>query len=123
MQELEAAEKAVRKSGVVYISRVPPFMKPQTLKHFLEPHARKGLGRIFLTPEDHSAHAKRVKSGGNKKKSKMQAKVEMTRMAMSKCHNRTRRTPTRVMRAKKRNMPPWDMMNYRNARYRLRKLH
>ncbi|KAF2164863.1 hypothetical protein M409DRAFT_24768 [Zasmidium cellare ATCC 36951] len=68
-KELEVAEKAVRKSGVVYISRVPPFMKPQTLKHFLEPHARKGLGRIFLTPEDHAAHAKRVKSGGNKKKS------------------------------------------------------
>ncbi|KAK4494112.1 hypothetical protein PRZ48_014410 [Zasmidium cellare] len=68
-KEFEAAEKAVRKSGVVYISRVPPFMKPQTLKHFLEPHARKGLGRIFLTPEDHAAHTKRVKSGGNKKKS------------------------------------------------------
>lgn len=68
-KELEAAEKAVRKSGVVYISRVPPFMKPQTLKHFLEPHARKGLGRIFLTPEDHVAHTKRVKNGGNKKKS------------------------------------------------------
>lgn len=68
-KEYEAAEKAVKKSGVVYISRVPPFMKPQTLKHFLEPHARKGLGRIFLTPEDHTAHAKRVKNGGNKKKS------------------------------------------------------
>lgn len=68
-KEYEAAEKAVKKSGVVYISRVPPFMKPQTLKHFLEPHARKGLGRIFLTPEDHAAHTKRVKNGGNKKKS------------------------------------------------------
>lgn len=68
-KEAAKAQKAVRKSGVVYISRVPPFMKPQTLKHFLEPHARKGLGRVFLTPEDHVAHSKRVKSGGNKKKS------------------------------------------------------
>ncbi|CAK3993820.1 related to Pre-rRNA-processing ESF2 [Lecanosticta acicola] len=68
-KEAAKAQKAVRKSGVVYISRVPPFMKPQTLKHFLEPHARKGIGRIFLTPEDHVAHSKRVKSGGNKKKS------------------------------------------------------
>jgi ESF2/ABP1 family protein len=44
-------------------------MKPQTLKHFLAPHAPKGLGRVFLTPEDHASHTRRVKSGGNKKKS------------------------------------------------------
>jgi ESF2/ABP1 family protein len=60
------AEKAARKSGVVYISRVPPFMKPHTLKHFLEEHAPKGLGRIFLTPEDHTRYLQRKKSGGNK---------------------------------------------------------
>ncbi|CZT24314.1 related to Pre-rRNA-processing protein ESF2 [Ramularia collo-cygni] len=69
MKQVEAAAKAVRNSGVIYISRVPPFMKPHTLKHFLEPWASKGLGRVFLTPEDHVAHARRVKSGGNKKKS------------------------------------------------------
>jgi ESF2/ABP1 family protein len=63
------AEKAAKKSGVVYISRVPPFMKPHTLKHFLEEHAPKGLGRIFLTPEDHTRYLARKKSGGNKKKS------------------------------------------------------
>jgi ESF2/ABP1 family protein len=63
------AEKAAKKSGVVYISRVPPFMKPHTLKHFLEEHAPKGLGRIFLTPEDHTRYLQRKKSGGNKKKS------------------------------------------------------
>jgi ESF2/ABP1 family protein len=63
------AEKAAKKSGVVYISRVPPFMKPHTLKHFLEEHAPKGLGRIFLTPEDHARYLQRKKSGGNKKKS------------------------------------------------------
>jgi ESF2/ABP1 family protein len=53
----------------VYISRVPPFMKPHTLKHFLEEHAPKGLGRIFLTPEEHTRYLQRKKSGGNKKKS------------------------------------------------------
>ncbi|KAK5135276.1 hypothetical protein LTR08_005378 [Meristemomyces frigidus] len=68
-KSVAAAEKAARKSGVVYISRVPPFMKPQTLRHFLAPHASKGLGRIFLTPEDHAQHVTRVKRGGNKKKS------------------------------------------------------
>ena len=68
-KQVAAAQKAARKSGVIYISRVPPFMKPQTLKHFLAPHARKGLGRVFLTPEDHIAHSQRVRKGGNKKKS------------------------------------------------------
>ncbi len=67
--QVTATQKAARRSGVIYISRVPPFMKPQTLRHFLAPHAQKGLGRIFLTPEDHVAHSRRVKSGGNKKKS------------------------------------------------------
>jgi ESF2/ABP1 family protein len=69
LKQAEAAEKAARRSGVVYISRVPPFMKPQTLKHFLAPHAPKGLGKIFLSPEDHVTHTRRVKNGGNKKKS------------------------------------------------------
>ncbi|KAI7202610.1 hypothetical protein D0869_05896 [Hortaea werneckii] len=68
-KSVAASEKAARKSGVVYISRVPPFMKPQTLRHYLAPHALKGLGRIFLTPEDHEQHTQRVKRGGNKKKS------------------------------------------------------
>ncbi|KAK3697548.1 S-adenosylmethionine-dependent methyltransferase [Vermiconidia calcicola] len=68
-KRVAAAQKAAQRSGVVYISRVPPFMKPQTLRHFLAPHASKGIGRVFLTPEDHAAHTRRVKSGGNKKKS------------------------------------------------------
>lgn len=77
-KQVEAAAKAVRNSGVIYISRVPPFMKPHTLKHFLEPWASKGIGRVFLTPEDHVAHTRRVKSGGNKKKSFTDGWVEFT---------------------------------------------
>lgn len=75
-KQYEAAQKKVQKSGVIYISRVPPFMKPQTLRHFLEPHARKGLNRVFLTPEDQTAHQSRVKRGGNKKKSFVDGWVE-----------------------------------------------
>jgi ESF2/ABP1 family protein len=51
-------------------------MKPSTLKHFLAPHAPKGLGRVFLTPEDYNSHARRVKNGGNKKKSYTDGWVE-----------------------------------------------
>jgi len=56
------------RSGVVYISRIPPFMKPHTVKHFLSPYAPSGLGRIFLTPESQDAHKSRVRAGGNKKR-------------------------------------------------------
>jgi ESF2/ABP1 family protein len=56
------------KTGVIYISRIPPFMKPHTLKHFLEPYAPSGIGRLFLTPETAETHKSRVRSGGNKKR-------------------------------------------------------
>ncbi|KAF2405076.1 Pre-rRNA-processing protein ESF2 [Trichodelitschia bisporula] len=71
----KAADKASR-TGVVYISRIPPFMKPHTLKHFLAPHAPSGLGRLFLTPETAEAHKSRVKSGGNKKQNYTDGWVE-----------------------------------------------
>lgn len=66
-KQLLASQKASSKTGVIYISRVPPFMKPQTVKHLLSPYGE--IGRIFLTPEDPAAHTRRVKSGGNKKRS------------------------------------------------------
>ncbi|KAK1989236.1 RNA recognition domain-containing protein [Colletotrichum cereale] len=76
-KNLVATEEAVKKSGVVYISRIPPFMKPQKLRSLLEPYGK--INRIFLAPEDPSAHARRVKNGGNKKKSYTEGWVEFLR--------------------------------------------
>lgn len=73
----KSMEKA-SKTGVVYVSRVPPFMKPHTLKNLLSPFAPSGLGRIFLTPEDPMSHKSRVKSGGNKKRSFLDGWVEFS---------------------------------------------
>ncbi|KAE9973639.1 hypothetical protein Vi05172_g2927 [Venturia inaequalis] len=73
----KSMEKA-SKTGVVYVSRVPPFMKPHTLKNLLSPFAPSGLGRIFLTPEDPTSHKSRVKSGGNKKRSFLDGWVEFS---------------------------------------------
>lgn len=33
----------------VYLSRIPPFMKPVKVRHLLERHAE--VGRIYLAPE------------------------------------------------------------------------
>lgn len=65
-KNLITTPKAIKKSGVIYISRVPPFMKPSKLQKLLEPFGK--INRIFLSPEDPSAHARRVKGGGNKKR-------------------------------------------------------
>jgi ESF2/ABP1 family protein len=66
-KNLVATEAAIKKSGVVYLSRIPPFMKPTKLRSLLEPYG--AINRIFLSPEDPTAHTRRVKSGGNKKRS------------------------------------------------------
>ncbi|KAK8128936.1 Pre-rRNA-processing protein ESF2 [Apiospora sp. TS-2023a] len=73
-KNLVATEKAIKKSGVVYLSRIPPFMKPQKLRSLLEPYGK--INRIFLSPEDPLAHSRRVRNGGNKKRSFVDGWVE-----------------------------------------------
>lgn len=66
-KNLVATETAIKRSGVVYLSRIPPFMKPQKLRSLLTPFGE--INRIFMTPEDPASHTRRVKAGGNKKRS------------------------------------------------------
>lgn len=73
-KQLERSQKAANKTGVIYLSRVPPFMKPSTLRTYLTPHGE--TNRIFLTPEDDAQHRRRVRAGGNKKKSYTDGWVE-----------------------------------------------
>lgn len=65
-KNLVVSEEAIKKSGVLYISRVPPFMKPHKLRTLLEPFGT--INRTYLAPEDPTSHARRVRSGGNKKR-------------------------------------------------------
>lgn len=60
----EPESKTVR-PGVVYLPTLPPYMNAQKLRHLLEKFA--SIGRIYLTPEDPTKYANRVKSGGCKK--------------------------------------------------------
>ncbi|KAK0391003.1 hypothetical protein NLU13_0505 [Sarocladium strictum] len=76
-RNLVATEAAIKKSGVVYLSRIPPFMKPIKLRSLLQPYGT--INRIFLAPEDPAAHARRVRAGGNKKRSFTEGWVEFTR--------------------------------------------
>jgi len=62
------AQSKSLKTGVCYLSRIPPFLKPSALRTLLTPYAPHGINRLFLTPEDPVLHRQRVKGGGNKKK-------------------------------------------------------
>lgn len=64
---LEKSALAVKNSGVVYLSRIPPYMKPQKMRYMLQQYG--DLGRVFLSPEDPKTYTRRVRSGGNKRQS------------------------------------------------------
>lgn len=52
-------EERAKKRGVVYLSRIPPFMNPQKLRRILEQFGE--IGRIYLTPEDAAVARRRKK--------------------------------------------------------------
>jgi ESF2/ABP1 family protein len=81
-KNLVATQAAIKRSGVVYLSRIPPFMKPSKLRSLLEPYGE--LNRIFLTPEDPASHTRRVRNGGNKKRSFTDGWVEFVSKAAAK---------------------------------------
>ena len=72
--QLAASQRTARKTGVLYLSRIPPFMRPQTVKHLLSPYGP--ISKLFLTPEAPSSHSKRISSGGNTKRSFIDGWVE-----------------------------------------------
>lgn len=48
--EKDGTKKRSRRTpGVVYLSRIPPYMKPHKLRHLLSPYGT--VGHIFLQPE------------------------------------------------------------------------
>jgi ESF2/ABP1 family protein len=63
---LKSSMAASKRTGVVYLSRVPPFMKPQKVKQLLSHFGT--VGRVFLQPEDPASYARRKRFGGNKKR-------------------------------------------------------
>lgn len=62
------------KKGVIYMSRIPPFMRPAKVRDLLAPYGE--VGRIYLKPEDQSSAYRRKKRGGNKKKKYTEGWVE-----------------------------------------------
>ncbi|MCJ1396447.1 RNA-binding ATPase activator esf2 [Xylographa bjoerkii] len=72
--QLASSQRKAQKTGVIYLSRIPPFMRPSTIRHLLTPYG--DISRLFLTPEPPAIYARRVKAGGNKKRSFIDGWVE-----------------------------------------------
>lgn len=81
-EQLAKEQKKIKKTGVCYLSTIPPYMKPVKLRSVLSKFGK--LDRIFLKPEDASSYQKRVKYGGNKKKRFTEGWVEFVKKADAK---------------------------------------
>ncbi|ABN67100.2 predicted protein [Scheffersomyces stipitis CBS 6054] len=73
-RQLQKEQKRIKRTGVCYLSRIPPYMKPATLRSILSRFGK--IDRLFLKPEDSAIYHKRVKYGGNKKKNFTEGWVE-----------------------------------------------
>lgn len=73
-EKLEEYNERLAKRGVVYISRVPPNMRPNKVKMLLEQHGV--ISRVYLVEEDASSRRTRKKMGGNSGKRYTEGWVE-----------------------------------------------
>ncbi|OQR82533.1 pre-rRNA-processing protein ESF2 [Achlya hypogyna] len=74
--------KKESKKGVVYMSRVPPFMKPEKVRHLLSQYG--DIERIYLVEEDKTHRKKRLKAGGNKKVNFTEGWIEFSHKSVAK---------------------------------------
>ncbi|ORE11708.1 hypothetical protein BCV72DRAFT_219418 [Rhizopus microsporus var. microsporus] len=73
-EELEKFEKARKKTGVCYLSRIPLFMPPSRVRELLKKYA--DIGRIYLVPEDPKITTKRKKYTKNNRRNYIEGWVE-----------------------------------------------
>lgn len=81
-EQLAKEQAKIKKSGVVYLSSIPPYMKPQKLRHIMQRFGE--IGRIYLKPEDAQVYKSRLKQGGNKKRKFDEGWVEFAKKSEAK---------------------------------------
>ena len=62
-EKLRRLKEKVERRGIVYVSRIPPHMKPAKLRQLLSQYGE--VGRVYCTPEDAALRRKRKQHGGN----------------------------------------------------------
>ncbi|KAJ2682124.1 Activator of basal transcription 1 [Coemansia sp. RSA 1285] len=81
-KEILKARDKEAKSGVVYMSRVPPFMKPVKVRHLLKKYA--DIGRVYFIEEDEQKRKRRVKNGGNRRRLFVEGWIEFANKKYAK---------------------------------------
>ena len=72
----------IEKRGVVYISRIPPFMKPHRVRSIFELYGE--VTRLFLSEEDSSHRKMRKSKGGNGSKQFTEGWIEFADKSIAK---------------------------------------
>jgi ESF2/ABP1 family protein len=73
--KVSESRAAMAKTGVIYLSRIPPRLSPTKIRQLLTPFGSSIL-RIFLAPESTAEHTRRVKAGGSKRRQFTEGWVE-----------------------------------------------
>ncbi|KAM3572900.1 hypothetical protein VYU27_005100 [Nannochloropsis oceanica] len=81
-KEAQRYRDEIARRGVVYLSSLPPFMKPAKVKHLLEKFGP--ITRLYMVEEDAAMRKRRVKGGGNKKKKYVEGWVEFKEKGLAK---------------------------------------
>ncbi|DBB08410.1 TPA: hypothetical protein ACH3X3_008563 [Trebouxia sp. C0006] len=81
-KKLQKLQKQYERRGIVYVSRIPPHMKPQKLRHLLEQYG--SIGRLYCAPEDPALRRQRKQKGGNTGKNFTEGWAEFDDKAVAK---------------------------------------
>ncbi|KAI8904043.1 hypothetical protein EDD86DRAFT_184028, partial [Gorgonomyces haynaldii] len=73
-EKLKKFQEKIERTGVCYMSRVPPFMKHTKVRSLLSKYGE--IGRIYLNPEDPKITARRKKYKHNKRKNFTEGWIE-----------------------------------------------
>ena len=72
----------IQKRGVIYISRIPPFMKPNRVRSIFEQYGE--ITRLFLSEEDSYKRKARKSKGGNGSKQFAEGWIEFSDKSIAK---------------------------------------
>lgn len=78
----EAFAKSLRRRGVVYLSRIPPYMKPNKVRQILSDYGE--VLRVYLVPEDETVTRRRKKFRGVNRKRYEEGWVEFASKKVAK---------------------------------------
>ena len=100
-----SSQKKEKSPGIVYLSRVPPYMRVNKVRHLLSQFGE--VGKIYLQREDPMIHRRRKRQGGKKKTRFVEGWIELKDKKIAKqIAESLNNTP---IGGKKRNFHYFDM--------------